>query len=564
MKATGVGFIFLLALSPCCLRGQSRPNARDLLIRSGAMLSGNAPFQIRGTWVVDLDVPNKPARTEASFSFDSAGARRFHYEVAIGATRKLAVSDGVNTWTYVAPANVYRREPGSPGFSHTEFEDILFGSDAANIKSARLAGEESLTLEGKEIRCSVVHAEYVHLPGVKTGQRVMRTVWLERDNNFVRRDLWEGKVELVASIEVPVRVRFDYNSIRIGGPLAESLFSFQPPEGSRETNSHETDFEVHTGPFAAVENATRAAMAGISGSPVDTRFPVPEAQLSEEARAAGYQGTAVVYLEVDSSGFPRNVQIIAGLGLGLDEKAMEAVSQWRFKPGLRSPAAEAVEVPFRIDAGWRVLPTPFQVETGNSPIKRQIRQPVLTRYVRPDAAACSAGGITVPVDIVIDKQGEPRNVRAGQAANPAASEAVTKAVSGWRFVPASLNGKPAEARGRIDLACGPSQTVTTVGAAASPPPFRVGGGVSPPRIMYKVEPEYSEEARKAKYQGTVLLYLEVDPYGNPRNLRTLRMLGLGLDKKALEAVRRWRFTPGMKDGRPVTVAATIEVNFKLL
>lgn len=94
--------------------------------------------------------------------------------------------------------------------------------------------------------------------------------------------------------------------------------------------------------------------------------------------------------------------------------------------------------------------------------------------------------------------------------------------------------------------------------------FRVGGGVTAPALLYKVEPEYSEEARKAKYQGTVVLYVEVDPNGKARNLRVVKSLGLGLDEKAIEAVNKWKFKPGYKDGKPVTVAATIEVNFRLL
>jgi protein TonB len=94
--------------------------------------------------------------------------------------------------------------------------------------------------------------------------------------------------------------------------------------------------------------------------------------------------------------------------------------------------------------------------------------------------------------------------------------------------------------------------------------FKVGGGVSAPALLYKVEPEYSEEARKAKYQGTVVLYVEVDPSGKAVNPKVVRSLGLGLDEKAIEAVRKWKFKPGYKDGKPVTVAATIEVNFRLL
>jgi protein TonB len=94
--------------------------------------------------------------------------------------------------------------------------------------------------------------------------------------------------------------------------------------------------------------------------------------------------------------------------------------------------------------------------------------------------------------------------------------------------------------------------------------FKVGGGVTAPALLYKVEPEYSEEARKAKFQGTVVLYVEVDPNGHAINPKVIRSLGLGLDEKAIEAIKKWKFKPGMKDGKAVTVAATIEVNFRLL
>ncbi len=94
--------------------------------------------------------------------------------------------------------------------------------------------------------------------------------------------------------------------------------------------------------------------------------------------------------------------------------------------------------------------------------------------------------------------------------------------------------------------------------------YRVGGGVSAPSVLYKVEPEYSEEARKAKFQGTVLLSIIVDPSGKARDIRVIRPLGLGLDEKAIEAVMKWRFKPGLKDGSAVPVQATVEVNFRLL
>jgi len=93
--------------------------------------------------------------------------------------------------------------------------------------------------------------------------------------------------------------------------------------------------------------------------------------------------------------------------------------------------------------------------------------------------------------------------------------------------------------------------------------YRVGGGVSAPRAVYSPDPEYSEEARKAKYQGIVMLWLIVGADGRPREIRVMRSVGMGLDEKALEAVRTWRFDPARKDGHPVSVQINVEVSFRL-
>lgn len=93
--------------------------------------------------------------------------------------------------------------------------------------------------------------------------------------------------------------------------------------------------------------------------------------------------------------------------------------------------------------------------------------------------------------------------------------------------------------------------------------FRVGGGVSAPKAIYAPDPEYSEEARKAKFQGTCVLWLIVGPDGKPRDIKVQRTLGLGLDEKAIEAVKTWRFEPAMKDNKPVAVQINVEVSFRL-
>ena len=88
-------------------------------------------------------------------------------------------------------------------------------------------------------------------------------------------------------------------------------------------------------------------------------------------------------------------------------------------------------------------------------------------------------------------------------------------------------------------------------------------GITAPRAIYDPEPEYSEEARKVKHQGIVVLSLVVDAQGQTRDIRVARSLGMGLDEKAIEAVRKWKFAPGSSNGVPVSMQVNIEVNFRL-
>ena len=85
-----------------------------------------------------------------------------------------------------------------------------------------------------------------------------------------------------------------------------------------------------------------------------------------------------------------------------------------------------------------------------------------------------------------------------------------------------------------------------------------------PGLTDKTEPEYTDEARIARHEGRVVLRVDIAPDGRARNFRLLRSLGLGLDEKAVEAVRQWKFNPARKDGKKVTAVANIEINFRLL
>ncbi len=117
----------------------------------------------------------------------------------------------------------------------------------------------------------------------------------------------------------------------------------------------------------------------------------------------------------------------------------------------------------------------------------------------------------------------------------------------WRKYFAELEGRP-------DNSSKPTETLYYV---------RPGNGVSAPHLTFDPEPEYSEAARKLKYQGTVVLSLVLDPAGTARDLQITKAVGLGLDERAIDAVRTWKFAPATKDGVAVPVALSVQVNFRL-
>jgi protein TonB len=93
--------------------------------------------------------------------------------------------------------------------------------------------------------------------------------------------------------------------------------------------------------------------------------------------------------------------------------------------------------------------------------------------------------------------------------------------------------------------------------------MHIGGSVLAPKLLVEVDPEFSEEARKAKFSGNVQVYLIVDEHGMPTHVRVARGVGMGLDEKAVEAVRQYRFKPATQNGKPVRVDMYIDVNFQI-
>ena len=181
--------------------------------------------------------------------------------------------------------------------------------------------------------------------------------------------------------------------------------------------------------------------------------------------------------------------------------------------------------------------------------KVPIVPPMVIKNDHPKLAVDPA--INMPKDIIVPNQnmpdlGNPKSAIVGPQSNGPGSGAGMGTGSGGGVGSGKGNG------------FGPGSGGGTGGGA-----YHVGGGVSAPTLIYYVDPEFSDEARRAKYQGVSVLSIIVDAQGNVQRARVLRPLGMGLDEKAIEAVKQYRFKPAVFQGKAVPVEVNIEINFRI-
>jgi len=305
-----------------------------------------------------------------------------------------------------------------------------------------------------------------------------------------------------------------------------------------------------------------------------------EPRYSEEAKTARLVGTVQLSVVVDEVGMPRDLRVLRSLGLGLDEEAIKSVQTWRFLPATKDGApvavARTVEVNFRLVDSPSF---PWHLERAGLDMPAGASRPRLIHSPLPKDAPAENAAILLLFDV--DENGVPANLNVANPKHSIAEAAVMDAVKSWRFTPARQDGYALPTHASFtfvsnlavsNLAPGGGVGATAPARPASPPsapsrpgePVRTGPGVTSPQLLSKIEPAYSEEARKARLQGRVQLQAVIKTNGAPVDFTVKAPLGLGLDEEAVKAVKQWRFSPGAKDGVPVPVFITVEVNFRLL
>ncbi len=302
-------------------------------------------------------------------------------------------------------------------------------------------------------------------------------------------------------------------------------------------------------------------------------------EFSAEAKKAKFQGIVLVNLIVDANGTPQLVHVLRGIGMGLDEKAVEAVRQYKFKPAMED--GKPVPVELNVEVDFKVMDSPENGSTGASapappagPNIRSIDYKGLNSITLHDVAdRFRRDGIGLsletPYDVarvaraaavlkqLLAEHGHPNAIVtvSTQSIPPGAIAIQFNVKEGPKGTAAAPNAAPAS-----DPAV-PAQSAPQQYSGV--PVRKIGGGVTEPELIHKTDPEFSAEAKKAKFNGIVLVNFIVDAKGKPQNVRVLRGVGMGLDEEAIKAVKQYKFKPAMEDGKPVPVGLNVEINFQM-
>jgi TonB family protein len=279
-----------------------------------------------------------------------------------------------------------------------------------------------------------------------------------------------------------------------------------------------------------------------------------EPEYSEEARIAKLSGTTLVQIVVGEDGSGGNLNVIRPLGLGLDEKAVEAVRAWRFKPGMKDGAAvpvqASIEINFRLvenTAPWRLTRALFNPPAG-------VARPVLIAAPYPADAGSNVND-SVRVSFEVDENGVPINFRSQTKSNPKLESEAIGILSAWRFQPGTKDGKAVTVPATFDFNHG-------AGDATGGQAIRVGAAVASSNLIDKVVPAYPRDAKAARIQGVVTLAVRIGKDGHVTNATVISGDPL-LAQAALEAVRQWLYRPTLLNGNPVEVDTQVDVNFTL-
>ncbi len=289
-----------------------------------------------------------------------------------------------------------------------------------------------------------------------------------------------------------------------------------------------------------------------------------EPEYSDEARAAGLEGTVFVETAIGADGTPFDLEVISPLGLGLDEKAIDAVRQWRFSPPAPAqvPAA-TVAVNFLLPSKlsrWHLVGASFEPPEAASRPRFLTETYPLGAGVSDKAIDEGAVISAIPrsafmtLEFDVDEHGSPANFQVLAASASVWENEAIAVVRDWRFTPGAKDGKPVPVPCTLGLVWG--QKIWTAATLAE---MREKMGTPAP--MRPAIPPYLIEDRTPHSPYSVVVSVIIGEDGVPSNPGVVRSLTPVYDSQAIEAVRTWHFQPFLLNGTPMALPALVEVDF---
>lgn len=350
-----------------------------------------------------------------------------------------------------------------------------------------------------------------------------------------------------------------------------------------------------TGQYDRAANEFKQARrwVDIANDPPPPTAPDPlektEPEYSEEARVAELEGTVVLSATVSGDGSPHDLSVTQPLGLGLSDKAIEAVAKWRFNPGafqgLPIPVLTSVAVDFRVpskQSRWHLIRVEFYPPEGAPrPVFMSTRYPPgagISKATIDEGRLLGAIGRlgTATLLFDVDEHGLPEHFWVTKASDDAWGNEAIAVVRDWRFIPGTKDGIAVAVRCSLDLIWGPrtlTQKAMAWGRAQldlpsntfSPPVtdvvrVQVGGAVQAAKLITKVEPAYPPRAKQAGVSGSVRINALIGADGRVVDLKPISGHPF-LVPAAMEAAGQWVYQPTFLNGKPVEVTTEIVMDF---
>jgi len=335
-----------LVLVTCSAFAQSGSDAGPLLRDVAASFRNLTSYRVEGRISSDLDLGFR-MKDDHTFRI-SARPPQMHIEISGGpewatGVPFVAICSGLNGWLYFAKINKYEKvDPNDLGDRHctpgtlTGFEHV-----ADDLRSAVITGAGHAQFEGSRQSCVVVEAQYRLIRDLtltagmvsKTG-RVSRRMCIETSRKLILTDHFE--IDTLGPDRYHSEINVTYDRTERNPALADELFEFRPPTGASEIVPPVT---ANAPPATTNAPPTRGPIPGPNISTMPEPISKEEPAYTQEAWDEGVEGEVILTVEISREGAIRNIKVAQSLGWGLDEKAVECVRKWSFRPATQNGAA---------------------------------------------------------------------------------------------------------------------------------------------------------------------------------------------------------------------------------